>query len=327
MPTINTVIRPELSQLAYENTDMMMNLVYNEGFPAMAVNVEKGQFRAGESNTWFLEPDAQMSKFTTARLGNYSDSPQNFNLFPEGLGFEFSNADLQQPQIYGYATRQEMINSRVMWRSTQLKKKKEKALYTFVSDNGNFASSSYYANAGTAWSDTTNATPVADVMTGLVQCPEANAMIINKYTFRLLQQNASLAAMTTVYGPARDGGVNPSITVDFLKNVFQVEYLWVASGKFITDSSDPTDTTKADIWGARALLFYHNPNLNDKDGRWLKHLFWNVDGASSDEGWLVTETYDPEVGLVGLYRWQVGSYYQFLSQRTELAYRIDALYS
>jgi hypothetical protein len=325
MATINEIIRPEYSQLAYDNTDMMVNLAYNAAFPAMGVTTETGQFRVGDATINFAELKADMNKHSTALTYNFGDSLQTYFVTPQAVAFELSNGDLQQPQIYGYMNRNEMIQSRVITFSQLLKKKKEKTLYTFISDNSNFASSSYYANASVAWSTHATADPVSDVATGKAQCPEANALLIPYGAYLDLQQCSKLQSLTSVSGSKRNISVDPTITIEWLANVFQVQYVFVSRGRFITDSSDPTDTTKADLFGRKALLFYHNPNMNDKDGRWMKHLYWNVEGASTDEGWIVTEKFNPETGLVGMYRWQVGSYYQYLSHNAALAYRIDSI--
>lgn len=324
MADINFYFRQELAELAFQHTDFSMDLAYNAAFPPMGVVHEAGSFRAGDTRAWNLEVKAVMSKFTTAQTISKGDTPQNYKNNPFALAFEFSKGDLDDPGSFGARTSQEMIQENVQWLSTLLKKKKEKALYTFVSTDANFQSASHFADAATAWNTHATADPVGDVAAGRLLVPEANALIIPWASYLDCQQCTTIKGLASASAPIREG-TDPTVTADWLKKVFQVDYIWIPRGSLIVDSSLPSDETKAAIWGNKALLFYHNPNMADKDGRWMKHLFWETGEASSDEGWIVTEKFDQETGLVGMFRWQVGAYYQFLLHRKDLAYRIDAL--
>ena len=240
-------------------------------------------------------------------------------------------ADLGSPQKFGHMSGESMVEEELAIKLFLMKKIKEKALYTFVSDNNNYASASHYANAATAWSTVSTADPLDDVTAGrtVIEAAgyNANAGIISQTAFRYLQQNAVILSSTTVFGPARSGQVNPSVTVDFLKNYFQLEYLWVARGSFITDSSDPTDETTAEIWGDKMLLFDFQPNPRPKQPTWMKHLFWLPDGKGEpQEGWIVNESFEPRPGGVGVMTWDIWDYYTYLSHYSAMAYRIDNLY-
>lgn len=323
MPNQKTIIRQEYGELAYNHSDMTANLINAQAFPPMGIDDETGLFRVGGNDQYFNEEKMAMSKFTKAREFGQEDSTQNFNLTPAGSAWVFSELDLRKPQKFGASSREEMKMDMVMTRAALAKKQKEKALYTAVLANANYASSSYYADATTDWATIASSVPLTDVQTGLIQVPEANAMIISKLDYRYLQNTAQITGKTTVTGKARNAEMNPTVDVNHLLNVFGLDYIFVASGRFKTDSSVSSSTAKSDIWGRTALLFYYNPDTSDKDGRFIKHLYLAGEGASSDEGWVVTETFDPETGLYGAYRYQLGSYYQFLPHRKELGYRIN----
>jgi hypothetical protein len=128
-------------------------------------------------------------------------------------------------------------------------------------------------------------------------------------------------------GPKRDGAVDPTITPEFLKNYFQLDFLWIAKGDLITDSADSTDTTRTEIWGDKMLLFYHNPTPSPLEPCFIKHLYWTPMGkGSGTNGWFVTETVDDRPGGVGVRYWDIWNYHQFLVHEKSLAYRIDAIY-
>lgn len=323
MPNQTTIIRQEYGELAYKHTDMSMNLINAQAFPPMGIDDDTGVFRIGDEDEFFNEEKMIMSKFSKAHEFGDSDTLQNFNLSPAGSAWNFSELDLRKPQKFGSASRAEMEMNKVMQRSVLAKKQKEKALYTAVMTNANYASSSYYANATTDWANIATSTPIADVQAGLIQVPEANAMTISKLDYRYLQDTATITGKTTVSGEARNADLNPTSNVGHLLNVFGLDYIFVASGRLKTDSSVRSSTAKSDIWGRTALVFYYNPDTSDKDGRFIKHLYLDTEGASSEEGWIVTEKFDPEAGLLGVHRYQLGSYYQFLPHRKELGYRIN----
>jgi len=333
MPTTNTYYKQDMSTLAYQLSDPYANLVYNQVFPAMNAGAELGKFRKKDARTWFEELRSMASKFTTPESHNTTDAFLDFKIDPISSAFEFSNADLGQATSRGYPSAAAMIQEEMAVTMYLLKKLKEKALYTFVSDNSNFQGATYYANAGTAWSTTTTADSLDDIMAGrtIVEAGgyRLNAGIISNTALNYLQQHASIQSSTTVMGSARDGSVNPFVTVDFLKNYWNLDHLWIASGALVTDSSDPTDSTIAEIWGDSMLLFDYNANAiqSPRQPSWLKHLFWRPDGkGDSSEGWIVNESQKGEVGGVGVRKWGIWDYYTFLSHEKKLAYRIDNLY-
>jgi len=326
MPNQKTIIKQEYSQLAWEHTDIASNLIYNQVSPGFGIDDETGQFRVGADDDWFEERYTKMSKFTIAEEHGESDSLANFNLKPEAIAWKYSNLDLNHPQKFGSRSRQEMINKRFIRESRLLKKKKEKDYYAAVATDANFVDGTYFNDATVKWSTPATADPVLDITTGKLIVDSANALAIPYRSFVDLQNVSRLQSLTNVAGLKRDKGINPTITVDWLLNVFQLDFIFVARGKLKTDSSDPSSSARSDIWGNKALLFYFNPSEDNVDGHFLQHLFLNTPGANADEGWIATETVDNEPGLVGVTRWQLGSYYQFLSQRKELGYRIDALY-
>lgn len=325
---MRTIDKPYMSKLSYAQTDPLANLVNSLAFPPMNSISESGKFREVEARAHYLEIDAsRVSRLSVGQTYDYGDAFRYFQNVPVSANFKYSNADLAKPQERGYASAAEMVEAKRSWLTKLLRKFKEKACYTAVSDNTNYEGATYYNNASVAWSSTGLANPVDDVGAGFLVVPQINAGILSKTAFRYLQRNATLAAMTTVQGSARDGSVNPSITVDFLKNVFQLQYLWVADGSLITDSSDATDETRTEIWGDSMLLFFHNPTPGPEEPAWMKHLYYPIMGKGmGTDGWFVTETTEGRSGGVGSKTYDIWNYYQFLVQEKNLAYRIDNLY-
>jgi hypothetical protein len=329
MPAINTYNKADMAQLAYAQKDPLANLGYNQAFPAMAVPEETGQFREVDARTYYLEPETKASKFTVPKSTGFGDSMRTYETKPVASSFEFSEADLAQPRAYGYASRADLIRSRLEWKAGQMKKVKEKALWTIVNTDATFEGATYYADASVAWDTVGTSDPAGDVGAGKLIVPQINAGIMSYTAFVWCQMSTNIKALTNVSGPKRDGAVDPTITPEFLKNVFQLDYLWIVKGDFITASSDPTDETRAEIWGNQMLLFYFNPGdaTDPQRPSFIKHLVWDAPGSASGEHWLVNETLDPEPGGLGVRKWGIWNYFQFLVHEPMLAYRVDALYS
>ena len=329
--TLNTINRQDMERLAYALTDPNANIIYNQAFPAMDAGDEVGKYRKKDARTYFLENRVTASKFTVPETSNSTDSFLDFTITPISRGFQFSMADLGSPRKFGHTSGAGMVEEEVAIKTFLMRKIKEKALYTFVSNNANYASASHYAGAATAWSSVTSADSQDDITAGRTVLEaagySANAGIISQTAFRYLQQHASIQSASTVYGARRDGQVNPTVTVDFLKNYWQLEYLWVARGSLITDSSDPTDSTTVETWGDKMLLFDYSPSARPMQPCWMKHLFWRPDGkGDSSEGWIVNETFEPRPGGVGVMTWDLWNYYTYLSHYNAMGYRIDNLY-
>lgn len=334
MPTINTYNKMELQNLAYALTDPYANLTYNQAVPALDAGKELGKFRKKDVRTYFQDFHSTASKFTHPEVSNSTDAFLDFFIKPISKGFEFSNADLGDPMSHGYSSRIDMIGEEMQVKTSVLKKIKEQMFYAFVSDNTNFAGATYYADASTAWSTVATADTLADIEAGraIVEASgyRLNAGIINRKTLGYLRRNALINSATTVMGTDKNMSVNPRVEVEFLKSYWGLDYLWIADGSFITDSSDPTDTTMANIWGNKMLLFDYNIGAiqSPRQPSWCKQLFWRPDGkGDTQEGWIVNESQDFEAGGVGLTRWGIWNYFTFLSHEPRLAYRIDALYA
>ena len=329
--TLNTVNKQDMERLAYSLTDPNANIIYNMAFPAMDAGDEVGKYRRKNVREYFLEPRVTASKFTVPETSNSSDAFLDFHITPISRGFQFSMADLGSPAKFGHRTGAAMVEEELAMKTFLMKKIKEKALYTFISTNGNFAGASYYAAAATAWSSVSTADSLDDITAGrtILEAAgwNANAGILSQTAFRYLQQHASLQSMFSISGQRADGGLNPSITADFLKNIWQLDYLWIARGSHVTDSSDPTDETTTEIWGDKMLLFDYSPNPRPRQPSWMKHLFWRPDGkGEGQEGWFVNETFEPRPGGVGVMSWDIWDYYTYLSHYSSMAYRIDNLY-
>jgi hypothetical protein len=329
--TLNTVNKPDMQRLAFMLTDPNARFVYPDAFPAFNAGDEVGKWRKKDVRAFFEETRHSASKFTVPETSNTTDSFLDFHITPIARGFQFSRADLGNPQKYGHPTAASMIEEELAINTFLMKKIKEKALSTFVDDNSNYASASHYADAATAWSSVDTADSLDDITAGrtVIEAAgySANAGIISQTAFRYLQQHATIQSASHVSGPRRDGQVDPTITPDFLKNYWQLDHLWIARGSLITDSSDPTDETTAEIWGDKMLLFQYDTVLRPRQPSWMKHLFWQPDGKGDpSEGWFVNETFEPRPGGVGVTTWDMWNYYTYLSHYNAMAYRIDNLY-
>jgi hypothetical protein len=325
---VNTIIQPYLGKLSYAQTDPLANLVNEMAMPPMDSLSETGQFREMAERSYYLELDAsRVSKHTVGQGYDFTDSLRYFQNDPISAFFVLSRADLDNPQSRGYTSRGQMVQKRNAWLTKLLKKYKEKSFYTAVSTNANFEGATYYNNATLAWSNIGLSNPMDDVYAGKLVVPEINAGIMSKKAFDYLSRNLTLSSMTTVTGAMRDGSVNPLITVEFLKNVFQLQYLWVANGQLLTSSSDETSTARSDIWGDSMLLFFHNPTPGPDEPAWMKSLYWAPLGrGKGTNGWFVTKTTEDRTGGVGSETYDIWNYYQFLVHEKSLAYRIDNLY-
>jgi len=327
MATLNTYDKRTWNALSYAQTDPRMNLVQDMAFPPRQAPAEAGKFRETAEQSFYKELDAdRVSKYTVPQHYGKTDAFRYYKNDPISAGFSLSNADLSSPGEYGYNSVGEWIEDYRAWLTKLLKKHKEKALYTAVSDNTNFEGATYYANAATAWSSTGTANTKDDIEAGRLIVEEVNAVCLSWKGLRYALQNQTFRASAYVAGPARDDlEVTPGLRA--LKDYWEVDYIFFSRAKLQTDSSDATDTTRTEIWGDKVLLYYHNPNPTPLDPGWMRQLFWAPMGkGQASGGWFWTEDEDKRPGGVGVKLWDLWNYYQFLVQEKSLGYRIDNIY-
>ena len=322
-----TRVDSTMGRLAYQHQDRRVSLVYNQIAPGIEMPMTAGLYKELDERAYFLERDFQAGEKTRPEAFTVGDSSHRYTITPIAGSFEFTNVQLSRPGLYGKKNAAEMIREQQQVLGVQMRKSKEKALYTLVSDNTQFEGATYYANASTAWSSTGTANMKDDV--------DAGKLILGGGPYRLTMSNtasiyafanATLNASTVVSAPRRDGSVNPNPTAAFLENYFGVDELYIAQGDLITDSGDPTDTTKAEIWGDKVLLEQIGSE-SLMQGSWCKQLFFRPLGRGEPgEGWFTIETGDDAAGGVGTRKFDTWNYYCFEIQEKSMAYRIDAVY-
>ena len=313
--------------LAYKHVDPSLTFGYENNLTPIEMPVEAGKFREMNDRANFLERDFAKTKFAKAQVLTFGDSLRDYSITPIGGGFQFSNVDLAQPSLYGKNNKAEMIAEQQGIVALQMKKHIEKAYYTAISTNANFGSASYYNNATTPWSSIGTANMKGDVRAGkLILGGGPYRLTMSNTAGEYAFDNVTLNASTVVSGPDRDVSVNPNPTAEFLRRYFGVNELVIAAGDLMTDSGDPSDDTKTEIWGDKVLLEkIGNPSLMQPS--WMKHLFFAPLGRGKGSGgWFTIEVTDEEVGGVGVKKWLTWNYLQLLVQEKTMAYRIDAVY-
>lgn len=316
-------------ELSYAHRDENETLVYNDVAPAMEMELEAGQYRELDQRAFYFEKAATQSKFTIPTAHQLGDTIRYFTITPISDAFEFSKVDLWQADLYGKGKAAKMIKEHQEIIAWGLKHVKEKAMYTFVSDNTNFEGVTYYANAATAWSSTGLADMKDDVLAARLVVKGLNKMSMSDTSSIYAMVNETLNQSTVVSGARRDGSVDVNPTVEFLKMYFQMTYVDIASGELIDDSSDPTDTGKSEIWGDKILLQKFSPTSARSEYRasFVKHLIFRpLKRGEANEGWFVLKTETDEEGGVGMEKYATWNYYQYLSHEPTYGYRIDNVY-
>lgn len=316
-------------ELSYAHRDENETLIYNDVAPAMEMPLEAGQYRELDQRAFYFEKAADQSKFTIPTAHQFGDTVRTYTITPISDAFEFSKVDLAQAELYGKGQAAAMLREHQEIISWGLKHVKEKAMYTFVSDNTNFEGATYYANAATAWSSTGLADMKDDILAARLIVKGLNKMSMSDTSGIYAMANETLNQSTVVSGSARDGAVNPNPTVAFLMNYFQMKYVDIASGELIDDSGDPTDTGKSEIWGDKILLQKFSPQAAKSQyrGSFIKHLIFRpMKRGEPNEGWFVLKSETDEEGGVGMEKYATWNYYQFLSHEPTYGYRIDAVY-
>lgn len=318
---------PTMGALAYQHKDPSLNFGFENITTPIEMPLEAGQFRELNERANFLEREFAMSKLTAPQSLTFGDSLRSFQITPIAGAFEFSNVDLGQPSMYGKTSKAEMIAEQQGILALQMKKYKEKLLYTAVTTDANFESSSYYNDAAVVWSNVGVANMTDDIRAGkLVLGGGPYRLTMSNTAAEYAYDNATLKASTVVSGSGRDGTVDPNPTAEFLRRYFGVSEVVITAGELITDSGDPTDATKAEIWGDSALLErIGNPSLMQPS--WCKQLFFAPLGRGKGSGgWFTLQTGDAEVGGVGTEKYATWNYFSYLIQEKTMAYRIDNLY-
>lgn len=316
-------------ELSYAHRDENETLIYNDVAPAMEMPLEAGQYRELDQRAHYFEKAADQSKFTIPTAHQFGDTVRYFTITPISDAFEFSKVDLDQASLYGKDNAAKMIREHQEIIAWGLKHVKEKAMYTFISDNTHFEGATFYANAATAWSSTGLADMKDDVLAARLVVKGLNKMSMSDTSSIYAMVNETLNQSTVVSAARRDGNVDVNPTVEFIKMYFQMTYVDIASGELIDNSSDPTDTGKSEIWGDKILLQKFSPTNAKSQYRhsFLKHLIFRpLKRGEPNEGWFVLKTETDEEGGVGMEKYATWNYYQYLSHEPTDGYRIDAVY-
>lgn len=327
MPTLNTKDLLLWNRMSYNQEEKMLMFAHETAIPPQQAPKESGKFRVGEAQADYKELDMdRLSKYDVPQHYGKTDSFRYYSNKPIGAGFSISNADLDDPEGRGYMSIGEWLDDYRRWITRLSKKFLEKAFYAVVSDNDNFTSASYYANATTAWSSVGTANTKDDVEAGRIVSPYINAVTLGWTGLRYALRNETFRSSAYVSGPARDNlEVTPGLKA--LADYWEVDYIFVSRCRLQTDSSDSTDTTETDIWGDKVLLHYHDPNPSNMESVWLRHNYWAPMGKGAGTGgWFWNFDEENRSGGVGSQSWDFWKYYEFITQQKDLAYRIDNIY-
>ena len=318
------------NQRSWEYQDVGATMIQNEMAPPVQAPYERGEFRVGDARANFLHVNAaNVSKYDVGERYGKTGTITTYENKPISAGFMFSNADLANVELHGYMSVGAMLSDYQGWMTGLLRKFKEYYLYnSVVLDNNNYAGAAYYNNAATPWSTIATANPKSDIDAGKDLVPEINAMSISWQGMQWALRNQTFLSQVQITATDRNAAqLEPEVAA--FANWVNLDYIFISKGKLITNSADPTDTTKVDIWGDSAVLFHYNPSPSPLTPVWLTQNYWAPLGNGANTGgwfWAHDEMSDKISGGVGSQTWDLWNYYQFLVQRKDLAYRIDNLY-
>jgi hypothetical protein len=182
--------------------------------------------------------------------------------------------------------------------TNKIKLNLEKNVADIVQDENNYDTENV-STPTVKWDDA-NSDPLADieaakevVRSKIFQLP--NTLILSDYTFRIIRRHPALLEM---YKYTR-GGV---LTVDILKELFEVENLYIGGAGYLTSKKGKSDELGR-VWGKNAILLYvaKTPGIKQLSYGYIFRLAgfplverWRDDATRSD--WIrVSDKYDVKV--------------------------------
>lgn len=168
-----------------------------------------------------------------------------------------------------------------------------------LADTSNFDTGNYGAPP-TIWSDLINSDPVKDIDDAKQVVKDKislypNTMVVSDKVHKLLRRHPKLLEM---YKYTRGG----TLSVDILKEIFEVENYYVGGASYISTKEGQTETLSA-VWANNCNLLYIPPSPGIKQITW-SYLFrkqgyrmverWREDALKSD--WIrVSDKYDMKI--------------------------------
>jgi hypothetical protein len=183
--------------------------------------------------------------------------------------------------------------------TNKIKLNLEKNVADVIQNEVNYDSGNV-SEVSTKWNNYANSDPLADIEAAkevvrnkIFMYP--NTLVINDYTFRVLRRHPKLLDM---YKYTR-GGV---LTVDILKELFEVENLLIGGSGYLTSKKGKSDEIGR-VWGNNAILLYvsKTPGIKQLSYGYIFRIAgfplverWRDDATRSD--WIrVSDKYDIKV--------------------------------
>ena len=138
--------------------------------------------------------------------------------------------------------------------------------------------------AGTAWTDTANSTPIANVRTAKLAVRDRagvipNVMVIDYERFEFLKDNAEIIDRIKYSG--RDDPKRRSLTADALAAVFDLDEVIISGSVKNTANEGQESSTLASMWDkTKALLFVRTTSRNLKMPQFMRTFHWGGDGSN-----------------------------------------------
>ena len=301
LETERTYDRPDYAKLAQAYKDPVARFVADKILPAFPVKTTKGKHRYMPEKTWYDRHDTTLPTSGLPNEVDFSDTFKNFALEKYGLSHFFQAEELAQPQVYGYASSNEMIQEMIQFISYKIRLDKECRVADFFASTANYESG-FYGAPSVKWDTYATSDPLKDVLTYKQKLlGEATDMVITDDVLFVLQQHPKINAATTVMGAKRDGSVNPLVTVEFLQNYFGIPRITIAAAR-VNDASDTTITsTLVKCWTDNVFIACLNPASADSQsvGTFAKQLRYDLPQFSGAEGFVVREHDNPRAGGFG----------------------------
>lgn len=273
-------LRPDLAA-SFEEFDLEMDrlgFIATQVCPVLEVDRAAGNFGRIPIEQMLINRDTERAPGSGYDRSKFTFKPDTYATVEQGAE---EPVDDNEAKMYASYFDYELLASRRA--RDAVVRNQEKRVAALIFNTTTFTGSDLTTAVSVPWSTSASATPIADVEAAVKKVYTnsgiwANALILNRLAFRDLRNCDEIVSRIKYSGlfNSTTGG----ITVDVLKQVFDLEYILVAGGVYNTDNGG-NSASLSTIWDdTKAMVCHISPSLDVRRPTLARTFHWGEDGSS-----------------------------------------------
>lgn len=272
--------RPDLAA-SFEEFDLEMDrlgFIGTQICPVLEVDKVAGNFGRIPIEQLLQSRDTARAPGTGYSRGGFTTKPDSYATLENGAE---EPVDDNESKMYASYFDYELIATRRC--QDAVIRNQEVRVSSLVFNTATFTGATLTTAVSHGWDDPVNGVPITDVNGAVVKVWKttglwANAMAIHRLAFRDLRLNNQVTNLIKF-----SGGFDPTqkgITVDVLKQVFDMQYIFVAGGAK-NSANEGQAATIAGLWDpTMCMVFHHNPSIDVQRPTLARTFHWGEDGST-----------------------------------------------